>query len=272
VNLKLEEKMKKVVFITVLSLFLLQGLAFSQKVEQGKVTRIKEWGNIQPRKLIDTPTAGLLPRGSFDFDIKIYPGGGVINTIDIGLMKRFMLGISYGGAKLISQESPVWNPRPEIAAKIRLINESYLLPAFSLGYDGQGMGEYDDSLKRYQFKSRGFYGVVSKNYLVYDILMGFHFGANYSLENDDKDKNLNLFMGADIRFNESIGGILEYDLGTNDDNNSAFGKGRGYLNLGIQWIFSDRLSLELDLRNVLQNTKNISQIGREFRIIYVEFF
>lgn len=271
-NLKPEEKMKKIVLITVLSLFLLQGIAFSQKVEQGKVTRIKEWGNIQPRKLIDTPTAGLLPRGSFDFDIKIYPGGGVINTIDIGLMNRFMLGISYGGAKLISQETPVWNPRPEIAAKIRLINESYLLPALALGYDGQGMGEYDDSLKRYQFKSRGFYGVVSKNYLVYDILMGFHFGANYSLENDDKDKNLNLYTGADIRFNESIGALLEYDLGTNDDNNAAFGRGRGYLNLGIQWIFSDRLTLELDLRNVFQNTRDVSQVGREFRIIYVEFF
>jgi hypothetical protein len=274
VNLKLEEKMKKVVFITVLSFFLLQSLAFSQKVEQGKVTRIKEWGNIQPRKLIDTPTAGLLPRGSFDFDIRIYPGGGVINTIDIGLMNRFMLGISYGGAKLISEEKPVWNPRPEISAKIRVINESYLLPAVALGYDGQGVGLYydADSLKRYQYKSKGFYAVASKNYLLNEMPIGFHFGMNYSLEGEDQNKSLTLFMGTDVRFNESLGTLLEYDLGTNDNKSTALGKGRGYLNLGLQWTFSDRLSLELDLRNVLQNTRNVSQIGREFRIIYVEFF
>jgi len=266
--------MRRIIFITVLFLFLLQGLAFSQKVEQGRVTRVREWGNIQPRKLIDTPTAGLLPRGSFDFDIKIYPGGGVINYIDIGLMNRFMLGVSYGGAKLISEEKPIWNPRPEISAKIRLISETYALPAIALGYDGQGMGPYydADSLKRYQIKSRGFYAVASKNYLFGALPIGFHFGMNYSTEGKDQDKTISLFMGTDVRFNESLAALLEYDLGTNDNKSTALGKGRGYLNLGFQWTFSDQLALELDLRNVLQNTKDVSQIGREFRIIYVEFF
>ncbi|HVP36387.1 MAG TPA: hypothetical protein VMT04_05275 [Terriglobales bacterium] len=266
--------MKRIVLVTVLSLFLFQGLAFSQVVEQGKVTRIKDRGIIQPRKLIDTPTAGLLPRGSFDFDIRIYPGGGVINTIDIGLMNRFMLGVSYGGARLISEETPVWNPRPEIAAKIRVINESYVMPGIAVGYDGQGIGPYydADSLKRYQYKSKGFYAVASKGYLFGIVPIGFHVGMNYSLEGKDQDKNISLFMGSDIRFNESLGALLEYDLGTNDNKSTALGRGRGYLNLGLQWTFSDRLSLELDLRNMLQNTRHISQIGREFRIIYVEFF
>jgi len=264
--------MGKIVLNTALCLVLLCSSAFSQKVEQGRVTRIMEWGKIQPRKLIDCPTAGLLPRGSFDFDIRIYPGGGVINTIDIGLMNRFMLGLSFGGAKLISEEKPDWNPRIEFAAKIRFINESYLMPAFVLGYDGQGVGAYNDSLERYQYKSKGFYGVVSKNYLVFDIPVGFHFGTNYSLENEDEDKNITLFLGADIRFNESFGAVLEYDLGTNDDDSKALGEGKGYLNLGFQWIFSDQLSLELDLRNIFTNTEDISQVGRELRIIFVEFF
>ncbi len=180
--------------------------------------------------------------------------------------------MSYGGGKLISEEKPDWNPRIEFAAKLRLLNESYLMPAFVLGYDGQGIGLYNDSLERYQYKSKGFYGVISKNYLVFDYPVGFHFGANYSLENEDKDKNISLFVGSDVRFNESVGAILEYDLGTNDDNGKALGEGKGYLNLGIQWIFSDRLSLELDFRNIFQNTEDVSQIGRELRIIYVEFF
>ncbi len=266
--------MKRVVLFTVLVLFLGTGAVFSQKVEQGKVTRIKEWGIVQPRKLIDTPTAGLLPRGTFDFDIRIYPGGGVINTIDIGLMNRFMLGVSYGGARLISEQSPIWNPRPEISAKIRMINETYLLPAVALGYDGQGIGPYydADSLKRYQYKSKGFYAVASKNYLFGEMPIGFHFGMNYSLEGKDQNKAITLFMGTDVRFNESLAALLEYDLGTNDNKSTALGKGRGYLNLGLQWTFSNQLSLELDLRNVLQNTRNVSQIGREFRIIYVESF
>ena len=264
--------MKKVVLSSVLFTFLIYSSAFSQRVEQERVTRIRDWARVQPRKLIDCPTAGLLPRGSFDFDIKVFPEGGLVNTIDVGLMNRFMLGLSFGGAKLISDEKPDWYPRVEIAAKLRFINESYLMPAFVLGYDGQGIGAYSDSLERYQYKSKGFYGVVSKNYLVFDIPVGFHFGGNYSLENEDEDKNISLFLGADVRFNESFGGILEYDLGTNDDGGRALGEGKGYLNLGLQWIFSDQLTLQLDLRNLFTNTEDKSYIGRELRIIFVEFF
>ncbi len=63
--------MKKIVLTSVLLSVLLVNSAFSQKGEPNKVTRIRDWGKIQPRKLIDCPTAGLLPRGGFDFDIKI---------------------------------------------------------------------------------------------------------------------------------------------------------------------------------------------------------
>jgi hypothetical protein len=264
--------MKKIVLSSVLFTFLFYSSAFSQMAEQGRVTRIRDWARVQPRKLVDCPTAGLLPRGSFDFDIRVYPGGGVINTIDIGLMNRFMFGVSFGGANLISEEKPDWNPRIEFSAKLRLLNESYLMPAFALGYDGQGVGAYNDSLQRYQYKSKGFYGIVSKNYLALEIPVGFHFGVNFSLENEDEDKDISLFLGTDVRFNESFGAVLEYDLGTNDESGKALGEGRGYLNLGLQWIFSDQLTLQLDLRNIFTNTEDKSFIGRELRIIFVEFF
>jgi hypothetical protein len=247
--------------------------AFAQEKEKVRVMPVSEFSTIQPRKLISCPTAGLLPRGSFDFDIRIYANGGVVTTIDVGLMRRFMIGVSFGGENIIGEGDANWNPRIEFLAKYRLINESYAFPAFALGYDSQGSGAFDDSLDRYVYKSKGFYAVMSKSYMAAEIPVSFHFGANYSLENADKDKDVSVFFGADAQVSENLGFLAEYDLATNDDGfKDKYGQGYGYLNVGIQWIFLNRLQLEFHFRNILLNRKDVSTWGREFRIVYFEMF
>jgi len=67
--------------------------------------------------------------------------------------------------------------------------------------------------------------------------------------------------------------VAEYDLGSNDDKaEELFGQGYGYLNLGVQWIFSQKLFLQFNLKNLLLNRKNASTWGRGFRIVYFESF
>jgi outer membrane receptor protein involved in Fe transport len=263
-------KMKIKVFL------LFSFLAFSTVLAQENRTQTTKFNTssiLAPRKLVDCPTAALLPRGSFDFDIRVYPGGGSIFAIDIGLMRRLMVGMSFGGQNVIGEGEPDWNPRIEFAVKYRMINESFVFPALAIGYDSQGDGAYNDSLKRYTYKSKGFYAVLSKGYASGDIPIGLHAGANYSLENEDKDKNVTIFFGADVLFGENFGAVAEYDLGSNDDNaKELFGKGYGYLNVGAQWIFSKSLYLQFNLKNLLLNRKNASTWGRELKIVYFESF
>jgi hypothetical protein len=262
---------KKIGRLVVLVILVFSAPVFAQ--EKGEVIRMSEFPALQPRKLVDCPTAGLLPRGSFDFDIRIFGNGGVTTTIDVGLMRRFMIGLSFGGQNIIGDGDPDWNPRIEFLAKYRLINESYVLPAFAIGFDSQGSGAFDDSLNRYAYKSKGFYAVISKNYLMAEVPVGFHFGANYSLENDDGDKDIPIFFGGDVQITENLGFVTEYDLATNDDEfKEKYGQGYGYLNAGVQWIFSSRLQLEFQFKNILLNRKDISSWGREFRIVYFEMF
>jgi len=257
--------------LILLFFFMFNTSVFAQ--ESQTVTKVSKVRTLQPRRLVDCPTAGLLPRASFDFDIRIYPEGGVIFGLDIGLMKRFMVGMSFGGENVIGEGEPDWNPRIEFAAKYRLINESWSLPAFVIGYDSQGDGAYDDSLDRYTYKSKGFYAVMSKGYAMGEIPVGFHGGINYSLENDDEDKDISLFFGADLMIGDNLGLVAEYDLGSNDDKaKELFGQGYGYLNIGVQWIFSERLFLQFNLKNLLLNRKDVSTWGRGFRIVYFESF
>jgi hypothetical protein len=271
IRMNASQMVKKIGALMVLCLLALSASSFAQ--EKGEVIRVSAFSALQPRKLVDCPTAGLLPRGSFDFDIRIYGNGGVVTTIDVGLMRRFMIGLSFGGENIIGDGDADWNPRIEFLAKYRLVNETYVLPAFVIGFDSQGYGAFDDSLDRYMYKSKGFYAVISKSYLVAEVPVGFHFGTNYSLENDDGDKDIPIFFGADVQVTEDLGFVAEYDLATNDNEfKEKYGQGYGYLNAGVQWIFSSKLQMEFHFKNVLLNREDISTWGREFRITYFEKF
>ncbi len=224
----------------------------------------------QLRRLIDLPTAGMLDRGSYAIDLRMFGNGGLLSRVSVGITPRFMFGISYGGENIIGEGDINWNDQPGIEARLRLLDENFALPAITIGFDSQGYGPYDDQLNRYANKSRGVFAVASKNYAVL-LNLGLHAGLNRSLEDDDDDGELNFFLGADLSLNREIRAFVEYDLATNDNENDAmFGSGDGYLNGGVQWNFSDRLFLQVNLKNLFQNGAN--EVTREFKIGYFEFF
>ena len=224
---------------------------------------------VEQRTLIDLPTAGMLQRGSFDINLRMFSNGGLLGGVAIGITPNFLIGLSYGGENIIGEGSVNWNPAPGIQARVRIMDESFGTPAITLGFNSQGYGSYDDQLNRYAIKSRGFFGAASKNY-AFLFNLGLHGGINYSLENDDDDKDINFFFGADLSFNREFGFLVEFDLARNDNNNSEFGSGDGYLNLGVQWSFSERLFLEFYLKDILEN--GLADTSREFKIGYLEYF
>ncbi len=242
------------------------------------------------RRLVDCPTAEILERGSYAFNTVVYPEGGALVGIGIGLLHNLSVGFTYGGLEVIGSGEPDWNPRVEFQARLKLIEESFALPAIALGFDSQGFGryfeEYPDKraepdpdlrapVERYQVKSKGFYAVGSKHYAFLGTL-GLHGGINYSLENDD-DEALNFFFGVEKSLSPEMSLLAEYDMAINDnEDNEAFGEGFGYLNIGLSWIFAERLRIEVDLRNLLENSegyfKEVGQWSRGIQIEYLEFF
>jgi len=229
-----------------------------------------------PTILVDCPTAGTLQRAHFNVTMRAYPNGGVLAGTNIGLSNRFMIGVSYGSEGIIAETPPNWNPRVEFNVKLSLIDEGLVFPAASVGFCSQGYGSYvdlGDDEGRYTFKSKGFYAVASKNYPLYSWQVGLHGGVNYSMEQDDEDKNLDFFIGADTRFNKDVGVVLEYDFATNDDHdNTSLGRGKGYLNAGIQWLYADNLVMEVILKNLNDNRKGVADIWRGLRVTYIERF
>src|SRR5437867_792869 len=76
---------------------------------------------IEPRYLIDVPTAGILAHEALALDMDFFQNGGLLTGVSIGLFNRVMLGISYGGESLIGTDAANWNKTPGLAIKVRLI-------------------------------------------------------------------------------------------------------------------------------------------------------
>jgi hypothetical protein len=239
--------------------------------------------DIHTRTLIDAPTAGTLPRGYFNIGVRLYPNSGALAYTDIGLSSRMLLGLSYGGEEVLSSGTPDWNPDIRFNLKFRLVDELEFFPSITVGFNSQGMGTYSRDFKRYAFKSKGFYAVASRSFYFYKWTSGWHGGVNYSLENKvDQDKDIDFFLGFDATFDYNLAYMMEYDFGLNDDRGSVSdtsihatnfsGKGRGYLNLSVKWLFTENLEMELIFKDLFVNRRESTTFSRELRFQYIDHF
>jgi len=268
---------KKATILTILVFLMMTSISIGQTetVKRTVPANLPAFKSIPPRILLDCPTAATLPRASFDIQVRDFAGGGLLTSINVGLHQNFMLGVSYGGTGVLGESKATWQDHPEFEVKYQIIPETYQIPAIAVGFSSQGYGPYVEDWERYTYKSRGFYLVLSKAYQTYNWATGFHGGINYSLEHTiDDDSSPNLFFGFDMNVNNNVAIVAEYDLALNDDNedDDYFGKGWGYLNLGLRWIFYERLELGIDFKNLLNNREGVNEVSRELRISYYEFF
>ena len=229
-----------------------------------------------PTDLISVPTAGTLMRGSFSMDMRIQDEGGLVLGLSAGITDRFQFGMSFGSPNLIGDENLEWYPRPEAKLKYLIVDENLSMPAFALGLNTQGLGDFVDTLQRYEIKALGLYGAMSKNWKSPLGNIGLHTGLNYSfLETKDGDSDPNLFFGMDVEFNPEFSFLLEYNSALNENGMTArtmsVSKG-GYLNAALRWSFVESLHLELHLNNLLFDDEEVDYFKRELKITYIEYF
>jgi hypothetical protein len=222
----------------------------------------------EPRTIVQMPTAGMLPKGSFAFDVNFYQEGGVLLGLSAGIFDRFSFGISYGGSNLLGSNTPVMNPLPGVNVKLRVLEESVSWPALALGFDSQGREGYIPELDRYTLKSPGLYVAVSKNYLLAGYL-SLHGGSNYSFEHGDDDSGINFYVGAEKTLGPFLSLVAEYNLALNDNSQQAIGQGRGYLSFSLRGSVGGGVTVGVSFEDVLKNARGLEQANRtaQFELI-----
>lgn len=226
---------------------------------------------IEPRYLIDFPTAGALKKGTYTVESRLNPGGGVGFFMNVGMSDRFSFGVSFGGANVIGNGDPGWFPQPGMNVRYRMWEETEEQPAVVVGLDMQGQGAWIDSTRRYLTKSPGVFVAASKNYAFMGFLI-LNGGLNYSLEREDGDNDLNFYVGIEKTINSDISALFEYNFATNDNGPRSIGKGNGYFNAGLRWSVGSGLTIEFDFKNLTDNIKGMQRGGRSLKLEYSNFF
>lgn len=227
---------------------------------------------VEPRYLVDMPTAGILHNGMIAMDVHFYENSGVMVALEAGAFNRLTFGLSYGGTNVIGSGAVDWNKLPGVNIRFRVIDETDALPAITVGFDSQGKDAYIPEYKRYEFKSPGFFAAGSKYFSMLGYL-GIHGGVNYSLENEDGNKNLNFWVGADKTIGRDISVVAEYNFGLNDNYPNGYpdrlaSPGPGFLNAGVRWSVGNGFTVAFDYKNILDLKKSGSL--RTIRIEYVQ--
>ena len=279
--------------LAILSALILVVTAFAQEEAVALSEEVNgEQTMIQPLKLIDSHTAGILPRAHYDLELRIYPGGnngadgaGMAFSFAVGITDRLNLGAGYGGDGLIGRGKPKPDPYPSLLIKYRIFEESFIRPAIALGFDATGFGGIENDTLNYKgfiYKSQGFFAAFSKNYLLFKrVQLGLHGSVNYSLEERKTVRWPNVFLGLDLGFNEELALNVEYDMGLNqkDPYSEKYANPlKGIVNLGLRWNVVPALYVELlakDLTEMkLSNIAANKSVGwsRELRMVYCAGF
>ena len=223
--------------------------------------------------LIDSPTAGVIPHGSYLFESSIGPNSGLLFGVKVGFHDRLVIGASFGIQKFIGRGDIDINERPGFHARLRLLEESVAGPALAIGIDTQGEEAWDEEYERYERKSKGFFAGLSKNYYFFRNI-SFHGGVNYSLENEYED-SMDFFTGLTLELFTGMTVLLDYTAAMNDDDGSlpsSRTRGRGYLDTGIRFDYRDNLRIRLLFRDLSGNYTREQGVARSLEILFIDYF
>ncbi|MFC1484909.1 hypothetical protein ACFL5N_00460 [bacterium] len=206
-----------------------------------------------PSKLIDTPINSFYSQDEFAVDFTVYRDGGVVTWLEMGIKPGFNLGFSVDFYKMIGEDSMKTRP-PRLSARVRVYRGDFFLPAFTIGYLGQGYGRYHDG--NYENEEKGFYVALEREVWIPNLI--WNAGLNIA---DFKKADLYGFFNVRYLLFNKLLLSMEYDNIRRTPNSR--------LNLGFRYFITDNLSMGLGLRKLNKLDQGIERI---LQIVYVGDF
>lgn len=218
-------------------------------------------------ELVDLPTAHAMLRGEYALTVRVAPSGGLLARMRVGIAPYLMAGVSYGAGNVVGTGAPEWNDRVEFDVRLRLAEEQGAIPALAAGYDSRGYGRQTDE-GEYEKASTGFYVVGAKT-MPFSEYWHLHFGVSRTL--DEEKARPDLLVGASARFSQEFSVLAEYQIGL-DRKRSDAEDSTGYLNIGLRWIFSGRVEVDLYFRNLVGPSGSPERSSRSIGFAYYDSF
>ncbi len=225
----------------------------------------------ESRFIVDMPTAGVLPKNTYCFDGTYFTNGGLLASFTIAPLKNLNLGISYSGSNIIGSGDIKFQKWPGFLLNWRIIDETRSIPAILIGANTQGRGEFISRKSRYVTLSPGIYASASKSFRWAIGSFSWHTGLNYTFEQQAGQHTPNFWIG----FEHSIGayGAFYFELNPNlADKDRQLSTASALLNIGTRWSIARGVTIELKVRDLLENSRIHLGIERWAGISYIRRF
>jgi hypothetical protein len=199
-----------------------------------------------PIKLVDFQSAYGLPKGGYSLGMRIVPDGGVITGLRVGISDYVLAGVSYGASNVVGSGSPEWEDRIEFDIKLRIAEETDVIPEIAIGYDSRGYGRQLES-GEYEKASPGIYVSAAKT-LPFSEFWQAHAGLSRTL--DEERAKPDIVFGASARLSQEFSVVAEYQWEMDRLEGDPEGT-TGCLNFGLRWIFMEQLEVDIYFRNIV---------------------
>ena len=197
-------------------------------------------------EVIDTPTAGVTDHYGYHVSFRFGKDGNLQNKTIFGVFPRVNLGFGLDGENVIGTGDSRLN-KPSLNLKFRLFDGKGIIPAFAIGYDGQGY-VWNKTLDEYEQREKGFYAVTTMEILVPNMMLTL--GVNRF--DFDKGNSTRGFMGWSYTYEQIVGLMAEWDHATEYDERR--------INFGLKYFITPVFTVDLVGRNI---PKPLSTRSRE---------
>lgn len=217
---------------------------------EGAPTVIEDDGALLPpdTELIDIPTAAVLDLSGFSSRTRFFSSGGMLEWLSFGVYPRVNIGASFNIDKLVGTSSPVQITRPELQLKFRFFDGDRIIPAFAMGFDGQGI-LYNRQDKAYNQRQRGLYFVGSQEIG----LRGLEAHAGMAISDFDSNA-INGMMALSYNVQDRVRLMTEWD-NINDFYDSR-------VNMGMRVYVTPKFNFEFSIRAIGQGGDYPNGMGR----------
>ena len=196
-------------------------------------------------RVIDTPTTGMIDYGGYSLDFRLFSQGGLLTRLDFGVFKIVNLGFGWELSKVIGTENITVGP-PALFIKLRPFEGGAVLPAFAIGYDGQG-NFFDKTANEFIQKEKGIFVVFGRE--VFTPGMDFNVGANM---NDFKKNTVFGFTNLTYNVEDKAAFLAEWDkINYIPDS---------FVNLGVRMFVTDSLSIDVAGRDIGASSQTVDPV------------
>lgn len=210
-------------------------------------------------EVIDVPTAEVVTQYGYHLAFRFGKEGNLQTKTAFGVLPRLNLGFGLDAERVLGTESGRMN-KPTINVKFRIFDGKGIIPAFALGFDGQGY-VFNKHLDEYEQREKGFYLVSTSEIFTPDFFL--HMGVN-KFDFDESDTT-RAFGALSYTYQRTIGLMFEYDHAT-------YYKERR-VNYGAKYYITPVFTVEAAGRNVPKYPRSSSrETERILKLCYTGSF